>query len=119
LVELLARGAWFDDRRKALRVSVQGPITWSDGKREVESELIDLSPRGACIGTDDPPLIGTKIMVYVPSAGDKASDDRGRAVCGCQAIVAHRSSAAFGVHFIEPTEEFAKAIRHILVESWC
>jgi hypothetical protein len=116
LVDLLARGAWFDERRGALRVPIEGPITWAHGDTEVESQLVDLSPKGARIATDDPPAVASEIVVYVPEAPEDASDG-GPGVCGCQATVAHRTTGAMGVEFVNPTDEFLKAVRHILVSG--
>ncbi|OGR07577.1 MAG: hypothetical protein A2341_11860 [Deltaproteobacteria bacterium RIFOXYB12_FULL_58_9] len=112
IVDLLAQGAWFDHRRKALRAQIHGPISWAQDNTRVQSHLIDLSPKGARLRTGDPPAVGRQITIYMPSG-----DAEDLEACGWTALVAHSSGTNFGVTFLNPSQVFSDAVRRILTEG--
>jgi hypothetical protein len=106
---LLADGAWYDDRRRGVRTELRGPLVWRLGATEHQSELRDLGPGGAFIGTSEPPEVGAQVLVYLPAVGGEAPAPT-QEVLGCQATVVHRSAEGFGVAFVFPSTEFLASI---------
>jgi len=119
VIGLLGDGSGFEERRRALRVPLRESIGWAEEERLVRGRLVDLSPRGAHVAAEEPPRLGAKIMLYLPEAPAQGAGERvdPSAVCGCEAMVVRRGGPGFGVRFVDVSDDFAAAVRYLLVNA--
>ncbi len=91
-------------------------LAWSDGKLRHEATVRGLSMQGGFFETPDRPVIGSSIMVYIPSKIETEDASIEHELRGCSAEVTTHSLEGFDARFTVPSAEFRMALERLLRE---
>ncbi len=110
VIDLLNRGAWFDERRKRGRVRVRTSVVWMQNRMESSATIIDINASGCLIESVQAPAMGSSIMMYVTQVGETDLSAQDVNILGCRANVTHLREGCFGVEFESPSLEFMQMV---------
>lgn len=111
VIELVALGYPFDERRGEPRHPIDIAVTWRHGAVEETSRIRDLSFKGAFILSDNKPPVGETCYVYLPALEEESQR---AGVWGCEARVMHARDEGFGVQFQRPSEGFRTSVSRLV-----
>ena len=117
VIDLLNRGAWFDERRKRGRVRVRTQVVWMQNRVESSATIIDLDAGGCLIESTQTPTLGSSIMMYVTQVGENELSAQDVNILGCRANVTHQREGCFGAEFESPSLEFMQMVGNRIDEG--